>query len=191
MKKGKVIILSAPSGSGKSSILNQLLAKPELNPHFSISATSRLPRGNEKDGKEYHFLSLEDFEKKIKAGEFLEFEEVYKGTYYGTLRSEVEDAMKAGKNVFLDIDVKGALRVKEAFGDDALFVFIKPPGIDVLRQRLIGRGTESEENIALRLARAEEEISYAVHADQVITNDDLQTAIDECYTVIKAYLELD
>ena len=191
MAKGKIIIVSAPSGSGKSSILSYILSKEEFNAHFSISATSRAPRGNETDGREYHFLTREAFEQKIAEGAFIEYEEVYAGTYYGTLRSEIEDARDAGKNVFLDIDVKGAMRLKEAFGDDALFVFIKPPGIEVLRQRLIKRGTESEEKIKLRLARAEEELSYAEYADQVVVNDDLDTARDHCYTLIKAYLELD
>ncbi|MCI6278646.1 MAG: guanylate kinase [Porphyromonas sp.] len=191
MKKGKIIIVSAPSGSGKSTILSYILSRPELNPYFSISATSRAPRGAEKHGCEYHFLTKEDFEQKISEGAFIEYEEVYSGTYYGTLRSEVDTPRAEGKNVFLDIDVKGALRLKKEFGNDALFIFIQPPSLEVLRERLIRRGTETAEKIDLRLARAEEELSYARYADQVIVNDNLDEAKKLCYTVIKAYLELD
>ena len=188
MSKGKLIIVSAPSGSGKSTILSYILSRPELNAHFSISATSRLPRGAEQNGREYWFLTTEEFEQKIAQGAFLEYEEVYPGTYYGTLRSEVEGQREAGKNVFLDIDVKGGTRLKEAYGDDALFLFIQPPSIEVLRERLTKRGTETEEKIRLRLARASEELAYAPKADRVIINDDLASARKECLDIIKNYL---
>ena len=189
MEKGKIIIVSAPSGSGKSTILRYILACPEFRPDFSISATSRPPRGTERDGVEYRFLSREDFEQKIAEGAFLEYEEVYPGTYYGTLRSEVDGPRAEGKNVFLDIDVKGAARLKKLYGDEALSLFIQPPSIEVLRERLLKRGTETEEKINLRIARAKEELAYAPHADKVIINDDLETARRETYDAIKAFLD--
>lgn len=186
---GKLIIFSAPSGSGKSTIINYLLKHTELNLHFSISATSRAPRGTEKDGVEYYFLSPGEFRKRIEAGDFLEYEEVYTDKYYGTLKSEVERIIKQGNNVIFDVDVVGGTNIKKYYGDKALSVFIKPPHIDELRKRLLSRGTDSLEIIESRIAKAEFELSFHPQFDVVITNDDLNRAQTEAYQVIKAFLE--
>ena len=172
---GKLIIFSAPSGSGKSTIINYLM-RQGLNLSFSISATSRPPRGTERDGVEYFFLSPEEFKSRIANGEFLEYEEVYKDRFYGTLKSQVEKQLAAGDNVVFDVDVKGGCRIKEMYGDRALSMFIQPPSIEALRQRLEGRGTDSPEVIADRLARAAYELTFAPKFDTVVINDDLEKA---------------
>jgi guanylate kinase len=186
--KGKVIIFSAPSGSGKSTIVNALLARLDKL-EFSISATSRAPRGEERHGKEYYFLTGDEFARRVEQGDFVEWEEVYAGTRYGTLRSEVERIWAAGNVIVFDIDVKGGLNLKRKFGDDALSIFIMPPSIDELERRLLHRGTESAETIAKRIGRAELEIGYADWFDRVIVNDNLEKAIDETEKVIKEFLD--
>jgi len=185
---GKLVIFSAPSGSGKSTIINFLL-KQGLDLHFSISATSREPRGNEKHGVEYYFLSPEEFKSKIAANEFLEYEEVYTDKYYGTLKSEVERLLTNGNNVVFDVDVVGGCNIKQYYGDRALSLFIQPPGIDVLRSRLEGRGTDSPEVIESRLAKATYEMTFAPKFDRVIINDEIETAKAETLQVIRAFLE--
>ena len=185
--KGKVIIISAPSGCGKSTIINALLAKGEIDMQFSVSATNRKPREGEKHGVNYYFLSDEEFRRAIDAGEFVEYEEVYPGRYYGTLRSEIDRIVDAGHNVVLDIDVKGGVNVKRMYGDEAVSVFIQPPSVEALRQRLIGRGTETPEAIAQRVDRAEFEISYAPQFDHAVVNDDLDKAIAEVSDIPKDF----
>lgn len=185
--KGKVIIISAPSGCGKSTIINALLAKGEIDMQFSVSATNRKPREGEKHGVNYYFLSDEEFRRAIAAGEFVEYEEVYPGRYYGTLRSEIDRIVDAGHNVVLDIDVKGGVNVKRMYGDEAVSVFIQPPSVEALRQRLIGRGTETPEAIAQRVDRAEFEISYAPQFDHAVVNDDLDKAIAEVSDILKDF----
>ncbi len=172
---GKLIIFSAPSGAGKSTIVNYLINKG-LDIEFSISATSRLPRGNEQNGVEYYFLTPDDFRAKIANDEFVEYEEVYKDCYYGTLKSEIDRIGVHGKNIIFDVDVVGGLNIKKQFGDRALLIFIAPPGIDELRNRLTARGTDSPEMIDLRVAKAEFELSFAPQFDLKIVNDDLQKA---------------
>lgn len=185
---GKLIIFSAPSGSGKSTIINYLM-RQGLNLSFSISATSRPPRGTERDGVEYFFLSPEEFKRRIADGEFLEYEEVYKDRFYGTLKSQVEKQLAAGDNVVFDVDVKGGCRIKEMYGDRALSMFIQPPSIEALRQRLEGRGTDSPEVIADRLARAAYELTFAPKFDTVVINDDLEKAEAEALAKLKAFLD--
>lgn len=184
---GKLVIFSAPSGSGKSTIINYLL-KQGLDLHFSISATSREPRGSEKHGVEYYFLSPEEFKSKIAANEFLEYEEVYTDKYYGTLKSEVERLLTNGNNVVFDVDVVGGCNIKQYYGDRALSLFIQPPGIEVLRSRLEGRGTDSPEVIESRLAKATYEMTFAPKFDRVIINDEIETAKAETLQVIRAFL---
>lgn len=186
-KRGKLIILSAPSGSGKSTILQSLLPRG-LNLAFSISATSRAPRGTEKDGVEYYFISPEEFKRRIDNNEFLEYEEVYTGKYYGTLKSEVERILNAGKNVIFDVDVVGGTNIKKYYGDQACAIFIQPPSKEALRQRLVGRATDAPEVIEARLAKAEYELSFAPQFDTVIVNDVLETAQEEAYQTIKTFL---
>lgn len=185
---GKLVIFSAPSGSGKSTIINFLL-KQGLDLHFSISATSREPRGNERHGVEYYFLSPEEFKSKIAANEFLEYEEVYTDKYYGTLKSEVERLLTNGNNVVFDVDVVGGCNIKQYYGDRALSLFIQPPGIEVLRSRLEGRGTDSPEVIESRLAKATYEMTFAPKFDRVIINDEIETAKAETLQVIRTFLE--
>ena len=168
---GKLIIFSAPSGSGKSTIINYLLQHPELKLSFSISATSRPPRGTEQDGVEYYFLSPDEFRSRIEKGDFLEYEEAYKDRFYGTLKSEVERLLKAGRNVVLDVDVVGGVKIKRIYGERAKSIFIQPPGLAELRKRLEGRGTDSPEVIENRLQKAEYELSFAPKFDTVIVND--------------------
>lgn len=178
--KGKIIILVSPSGGGKSTMAKRLFSDyPELR--FSVSATTRSPRNGEENGVHYYFLTDKEFQERIDHYDFLEWEEFYGGTRYGTLRSEVDKKLESGYFVLLDVEVKGAVNVKEIYGDDCLAIFIKPPSIEVLKQRLEARGTESEATLALRIQRAEEELSYADRFDQIIINDDLETA----YTQIK------
>ena len=188
---GKLIIFSAPSGSGKSTIIRFLLEKQELNLHFSISATSRAPRGTERDGVEYYFLSPDEFRQKIAAGDFLEYEEVYTDKYYGTLKSEVERRLGEGENVVLDVDVVGGCNVKKMYGERALSVFIQPPSIEVLRERLIGRGTDAPDVIESRLAKAEYELSFAGRFDVVVVNDRLEEAEAKALDVITQFLKRD
>lgn len=184
----KVIIFSAPSGSGKSTIINYLMAQ-NLNLHFSISATSRPPRGTEKNGVEYFFLSPEEFKTLIAKGEFLEYEEVYKDRFYGTLKSQVDAQLERGENVVCDVDVLGGQNIKAYYGDKALSLFIQPPSIEVLKQRLESRGTDAPEVIKDRLARAEFELSYADKFDEVVVNDNLEDAQSEALSLIKTFLE--
>lgn len=188
---GKLIIFSAPSGSGKSTIIRFLLEKQELNLHFSISATSRAPRGTERDGVEYYFLSPDEFRQKIAAGDFLEYEEVYTDKYYGTLKSEVERRLGEGENVVLDVDVVGGCNVKKMYGERALSVFIQPPSIEVLRERLVGRGTDAPDVIESRLAKAEYELSFAGRFDVVVVNDRLEEAEAKALEVITQFLKRD
>lgn len=188
MSEAKLIIFSAPSGSGKSTIVNHLL-KAGFDIEFSISATSRAPRGNEQNGVEYYFLSPDEFRQKIANQEFIEFEEVYKDCYYGTLRSEIERIGEKGKHIVFDVDVVGGLNIKKQFGDRALLIFIAPPSIEILKERLTGRGTDPEEMIALRIAKAEYELSFAPKFDVTIVNDDLEIAITETEVVIKDFLK--
>ena len=185
--KGKIIILSAPSGTGKSTIINSLMQYPDLRLGFSISATSRSPRGCEQHGKDYFFLSEEEFQRKIDNGDFVEWEEVYAGTRYGTLESEVERVTGSGHNLIMDVDVKGALNIKKRFGDKALSIFIMPPALSVLEQRLTSRGTDSAETISRRLAKAEYEIGFADRFDTVVVNDVLTRAVEEVADKIRDF----
>lgn len=185
--KGKLVIFSAPSGSGKSTIINYLLQQ-NLNLKFSVSATSRPPRGCEKDGVEYYFLTPQQFREKIEAGEFLEYEEVYKDRFYGTLKEPVEKMLEQGINVIFDVDVVGGCNIKNYYGDRALSVFIQPPSVEELRRRLESRGTDTPEVISDRVAKAEFELGFAGKFDVIIINDDLQKAQDEAYRILSDYL---
>ncbi len=183
--EGKIIIISAPSGCGKSTIINAILAKGEIDMQFSVSATSREPRGQEVDGTDYYFLTPDDFRARIEADAFVEFEEVYPGRYYGTLKSEVERITADGHNVILDIDVKGGVNVKKLYGDRAVSIFIKPPSIETLRERLTGRATDSPEAIEQRVGKAALELTYAPAYDNVVINDNLDAAIAAVEKIIK------
>lgn len=185
--KGKLVIVSAPSGAGKTSIVKHLLQQQPLL-EFSISATSRAVRGQEQNGKDYYFLSVEDFKQKIAADEFLEWQEVYPNQFYGTLKSEVERIWNAGGHVIFDVDVVGGLNIKKLYGDRALSVFIKPPTMEALKERLHGRGTETLESITKRLNKAEFELSFAPKFDLVIVNDILEEAQQEAVDKIGAFL---
>jgi guanylate kinase len=187
--KGKMLIVSAPSGSGKSTIVNWLMKQhPELKLYFSISCTSRAPRGTEQNGVEYFFLTPEEFRQRIENDEFLEYEEVYENRFYGTLKQQVENQREAGQNVVFDVDVKGGMNIKKFYGDDALSLFIQPPSVEELRRRLEGRGTDTPEAIAERLAKAAYEMTFAPQFDHIIVNDDLETAKQETLQVVKAFL---
>lgn len=187
MDQGKLIIFSAPSGSGKSTIVNYLLER-DVPVEFSISACSRAPRGEEKNGEHYYFLSPEEFKAKVAANEFLEWEEVYDGRYYGTLRSEVERIWAKGRQVIFDIDVVGGVNLKKQYGKQALSVFIKAPSLEVLKDRLVSRNTEDEANLKMRLDKAEEEMTYAKDFDIVIVNDDLKTAQQEAFQKVTDFI---
>jgi len=187
MSQGKLIIFSAPSGSGKSTIVNYLI-KQGVPVEFSISACSRAPRGEEKHGEHYYFLSPEEFKAKVDADEFLEWEEVYEGSYYGTLRSEVNRIWANGKHVIFDIDVVGGINLKKKIPNKALSVFIKAPSVDALKERLITRNTESEANLKMRLDKAEKEMTYAKDFDLVIINDDLKMAQKEAYQKVTDFI---
>ncbi len=190
MSKGKLLIFSAPSGSGKSTIVNFLMQEhPELNMHFSISCTTRAPRGTEKNGVEYFFLTPEEFKAKIAEDAFVEYEEVYTDRFYGTLKSQVENQINNGENVVFDVDVKGGCNLKKIFGSEALSVFVQPPSVEELRRRLVGRATDAPEVIEQRLAKAEEELTYAPKFDVIIVNDDLETAKAEALKTIGEFLK--
>ncbi len=185
----KVIIISAPSGTGKSTIIKWLMAHEELRLTLSVSCTSRRPRTGETDGVDYHFISDAEFRNRIDAGEFLEYEEVYGGTLYGTLKQQVEDKLAQGRNVVFDVDVKGGCRIKEYYGDRALSLFIEPPSIDALRQRLTDRGTETAEKIEMRVARAAMEMEYAPRYDRTVMNDVLDEAEQQTLDILRDFLE--
>lgn len=189
-KKGKIIVVAAPSGCGKSTIINALLEGGDLNLGFAVSATTRPPRDGEVDGRNYYFMSEEAFRDAIAEGEFIEFEEVYPGRFYGTLRSEIERITGQGHNIILDLDVNGALGVKKLYGNDALAIFIQPPSVDELRRRLEFRGTETPEVIDVRIDRAQYEISRAGEFDRVVVNDRLDTAINETRNLIGGFIAL-
>lgn len=183
----KVIIFCAPSGSGKSTIVRHLLQKfPFLE--FSISATSRKPRGEEEHGRHYYFLSQNEFEEHIRNNDFVEYEEVYSGYYYGTLKSEVERIWAKGHVIVFDIDVKGGINIKRLYGKNALAVFVQPPSIEELRKRLIGRGTDSNDDIERRVAKAEEELSYKDRFDVVLVNDNLETTFEEAEVLVQRFI---
>ena len=191
MNKGKLIVFSAPSGSGKATIVRHLLGKEDLNLEFSISAASRDPRGEEEHGKDYYFISLEEFKKHIKAENFLEWEEVYRDNFYGTLKAEIERIWALGKNVIFDIDVAGGLRIKHKFPEQTLAVFVKPPSVDELKRRLKERSTESDDKINMRIAKASVELATAPQFDTIIKNYDLDTAKEEAYQLVKAFVNKD
>lgn len=187
-KKGKLLVFSAPSGSGKTTIVRHLLAQPELNLEFSVSCTTREPRGEEKNGVDYYFISLQEFKNHIKAEDFVEWEEVYRDNFYGTLKSEVERIWAKGKNVIFDIDVAGGLRIKSKFKQETLAVFVKPPSIDELKIRLKKRSTESEDKINMRIAKASVELATAPQFDTIIKNYDLDVAKAEAYELVKEFV---
>lgn len=186
--QGRVIIISAPSGCGKSTIIGALMKRGNIDMEFSVSATNRQPRAGEVNGVNYHFLSDEEFRLRISRGDFVEYEEVYPGRFYGTLRSELDDRCAAGHNVILDIDVKGGVNVRRMLGDRAVSIFIMPPSVDELRRRLEGRATDSPEAIAERVGKAEYEISFAGEFDFVVVNDDLDKAVDETESIITRFV---
>ncbi|MHA7829814.1 MAG: guanylate kinase [Flagellimonas sp.] len=185
---GKLIIFSAPSGSGKTTIVKHLLNQPELNLAFSISATSRPRRGKEKNGINYYFMSVSQFKRHIKDGDFLEWEEVYRDNFYGTLKSEVERLWAEGKNVIFDIDVSGGLRIKKKFPEKTLAVFVKPPSVDELKIRLKKRSTESDDKINMRIAKASVELATAPQFDKIIKNYDLEVALDEAHKLVADFV---
>lgn len=189
MKKGKLIVFSAPSGSGKTTIVKHLLTKSELNLEFSISATSRAKRGAEQDCKDYYFLSAQEFKSKIKNDEFLEWEEVYRDNFYGTLKTEVERIWALGKHVIFDIDVSGGLRIKRKFPEETLAIFVKPPSIDELKIRLKKRQTESEDKINMRVAKASAELATAPLFDTIVVNENLNTAKQDAYTLVSDFIQ--
>jgi guanylate kinase len=184
----KVLIISAPSGAGKSTLVSHLLESgfPLL---FSVSATSRKPRGNEKDGREYYFITAADFRRRIRKDEFIEWQEVYKNHYYGTLRKEIERIRDTGKIPLFDVDVMGGINLKKIFGDEALSVFIMPPSVEELRRRLILRGTDTPEKIAMRVEKASSEIRLAEHFDMVVINDNLEKACIEIVNIVREFMD--
>ena len=186
--KGKLIVFSAPSGSGKTTIVRHLLKQNDLNLEFSISAATREARGEEVNGKDYYFMSLDQFKQHIKNEDFVEWEEVYRDNFYGTLKSEVERIWAKGKNVIFDIDVAGGLRIKSKFPKETLAVFVKPPSVDELKRRLKERSTESDEKINMRIAKAHVELATAPQFDAVIKNYDLEVALDEAYQLVKEFV---
>ena len=190
MKKGRILVFSAPSGSGKTTLVHYLMQHTS-NLHFSVSATSRPPRGKEQYGIDYFFLTPAEFKEKISQGDFIEYEEVYQDTFYGTLKSQVESQLERGENVILDIDVKGALNVKNIYGTESLTVFIQPPSVDTLRQRLIDRGTDSLSAIEKRVAKATYEMTFADKFDTIIINDRLEDAQREVLKVVGNFLDND
>lgn len=187
-KQGKLIVFSAPSGSGKTTIVRHLLKQPELNLEFSISATSREARGNEVHGKDYYYLSLKEFKNKIKNDEFLEWEEVYRDNFYGTLKAEVERIWAKGKHVIFDIDVSGGLRIKRKFPEQTLAVFVKPPDLNELVRRLKDRGEESPEKISMRVAKAPAELATAPLFDEIVVNSNLEEALENAYKLVSDFI---
>lgn len=187
-KEGKLIVFSAPSGSGKTTIVRYLLNHPELRLAFSVSATSRPPRGNEKNGVDYYFISENQFKKHIENGDFLEWEEVYKGNYYGTLISEVERIWNAGNHAIFDIDVVGGLRIKKKFPERTLAIFVQPPSLEEMERRLRNRKTDSEEKIRERVQKAEKELVFAKNFDVILVNDDLEKAQKEAYKLVQQFI---
>ena len=187
--EGKIIVISAPSGCGKSTIIHQIMERRLVNLEFSVSATSRPPREGETHGVNYWFLTEKEFRDAIEREEFVEFEEVYPGRFYGTLKKEIEDKCSQGHNIILDIDVKGGLNVKKIFGERVLTIFIEPPSIDELRNRLLSRGTETEESLNQRVGKAEYELSFANLYDVRIVNDDLSQAVIETESVILSFID--
>ena len=186
-KEGKLVIFSAPSGAGKTTIVQHLLKKiPGLE--FSVSATTRKARGDEQNNKDYYFISKEEFLHRIAKKQFVEFEEVYSGTFYGTLRTEIERIWKKGKTVIFDIDVEGGLHLKRKYGEHALAIFVQPPSLEVLKERLTGRGTDSEAKLQERFAKAEKELNYAPQFDIILKNHDLQTACAEAEELVANFL---
>ena len=184
-----MLIVSAPSGSGKSTIVNWLMKEhPELKLYFSISCTSRQPRGTERNGVDYFFISPEQFREKIDNDEFLEYEEVYENRFYGTLKAQVERQREEGQNVVFDVDVKGGINIKKYYGEEALSLFIQPPSVEELRRRLEGRGTDTPEAIEQRLAKAEYELTFAPQFDNIVVNDNLETAKEETLRIVKEFL---
>lgn len=189
IQPGKLLIFSAPSGSGKSTIVGWLMKEhPELNLAFSISCTSRAPRGTEQNGVEYFFLTTDEFRARIEKDDFLEYEEVYPGRFYGTLKSQVEEQAAAGQNVTFDVDVKGGCNIKQYYGDRAMSIFIQPPSVEELRHRLTSRATDAPEVIGQRLAKAGYEMTFAPKFDHIVVNDDLTKAEEETYQLVKAFL---
>lgn len=188
MKEGKLIIFSAPSGSGKTTIVRHLLEQPDLNLAFSVSATSRPRRGKEKHGSHYYFMSISEFKKHIKQGDFLEWEEVYRDNFYGTLMSEVERLWSEGKNVIFDIDVAGGLRIKRKYPEQTLAVFVKPPSVDELKIRLKKRSTESDDKINMRIAKASVEMATAPQFDKIIKNYELEQALAEAHQLVAEFV---
>lgn len=189
MKKGSVIIISAPSGCGKSTIISALMGRGDLDMQFSVSATNRRPREGETHGVNYFFLETDEFKSLIEQNEFVEWEEVYPGRFYGTLKSEIARIVDEGHNVILDIDVKGGVNVKRLIGERAISIFIMPPSVEELRRRLEGRATDTAEEIARRVSKAEEEISFAPRFDHVVVNDNLASAIDETHDLIANFVD--
>ncbi len=188
MNKGKLLVFSAPSGSGKTTIVRHLLAQPDLNLEFSISCTTREPRGEEVHGTDYYFISWDEFKRHIKAEDFVEWEEVYTDNFYGTLKAEVERIWALGKHVIFDIDVAGGLRIKHKFPNETLAVFVKPPSVDELKRRLKQRSTESEDKINMRIAKASVELATAPQFDTIIKNYDLDVAKEEAYQLVKNFI---
>lgn len=188
-KQGKLIVFSAPSGSGKTTIVRHLLKQPELNLEFSISATSREARGNEVHGKDYYYLSLKEFKNKIKKDEFLEWEEVYRDNFYGTLKAEVERIWAKDKHVIFDIDVSGGLRIKRKFPKQTLAVFVKPPDLNELVRRLKDRGEESPEKISMRVAKAPAELATAPLFDEIVVNSNLDEALENAYKLVSDFIK--
>lgn len=189
--KGKLVIFSAPSGSGKSTIVNWLMQEhPELKLYFSISCTSRAPRGTEQNGVEYFFVTPEEFRQRIEHGDFLEYEEVYQDRFYGTLKEQIENQRSAGQNVVFDVDVKGGVNIKKYYGGEALSIFIQPPSVEELRRRLVARGTDTDESIESRVAKASYELSFANQFDHIIVNDDLDKAKTAALATLKEFLQI-
>ncbi len=186
--EGKLIIICAPSGSGKSTIIGRIIDDERLRLAFSVSATTRPRRGSEVDGIDYYYLSEDEFKRRIQADEFAEYQEVYPGRFYGTLKSEIARINADGKNVVLDIDVLGGMNVKRIYGDHALSIFIAPPSIEVLRKRLVKRGTDSAEDIERRIGKAEFELGYKDQCDHVVVNDDLETAVREVHHLVDTFV---
>lgn len=186
---GKLVIFSAPSGSGKSSIVHRLMQDyPEFHLAFSISATSRPPRGTEQDGVDYFFISPEEFRRRIDRGEFLEYEEVYADRFYGTLRQQVDRQLEAGQNVVFDVDVAGGCRIRDIYGTQAMSIFVQPPSIEELERRLRSRNTDSEEQIVQRLGKAEQELAQAPRFDHIVVNDDFLTAVEQTATLVREFI---